>query len=407
MGSTRRAVVLSFLAFLSLGLPDGSLGVAWPSLRGSFGVGLSALGTLLAVSMAGTLISSASSGALLERLGVGRLLVLSTLLVTASAGLLAASPSWPWALASALLGGLGAGAVDAGVNAHAAESFSPRAMTWLHATYGAGAMLGPMLMTAALATGWGWRAGYAALAGLLAALALAFARNLSLWTSAPGEGGRPEAGASYALASPGSDESEGLRVRPRIALGLFLFFVYTGLEAACGQWAYTFLTEAGNLHTEVAGLAVAGYWGALGAGRVVFGALAARVPPSTLVRAGVLASLLSGIALGLAPGPLAAGALVAMGLALAPVYPLSVSLTPRRVGAARASRVIGWQVSAAYLGVAFWPFLGGLLAERLGVSVLGAYVAALALLVVLVSEALRTEAGAGHAPVASRLDPVP
>jgi fucose permease len=386
--SARLALVLSFLAFVSLGLPDGSLGVAWPTLRASFAMPLSALGTLLAVSIAGTLVSSAASGALLERVGVGRVLMVSTLLVTASAAMLASSRSWSWAMASALVGGFGAGAVDAGVNAHAAVSFSARSMTWLHATYGVGAMLGPVIMTTALGSGLGWRKGYAALAALLTALTLAFALNQSLWASPPRGGGR----------SPDADAVVSGPVPPRIAVGLGLFFVYTGLEAACGQWAYSFLTETGALDARAAGLAVAAYWGALGAGRVAFGALAGRVGVPSLVRAGVLAALASAVAFACARGAAAAGALVALGFALAPIYPLSMSSTPRRVGAARASRVIGWQVSAAYLGVASWPLLGGLLAERFGVGILGAYLAALALVVAVLSAPLQAEAAHSLAP---------
>jgi fucose permease len=406
-GPARSAVVLSFLAFVSLGLPDGSLGVAWPSLRAVVGVELSALGTMLAVSMAGTLVSSAASGMLLERLGVGRVLIWSTLLVTTSAALLASVRSWPWALASALLGGLGAGAVDAGVNTWAATSFSPRAMTWLHATYGAGAMLGPLVLTLALGLGLGFRMGYAVLAALLLTLAVAFARYRSLWSTTPPRAAVPPLRDEVAPPPPPGTWRTTSTGPPRIALGVFLFFVYTGLEAACGQWSYTFLTEGGALGPQAAGMAVAGYWGALGGGRVAFGALAGRFPSPTLVRAGVLGALVSGIALALLPGPAAALFLLLMGFALAPVYPLSVSETPRRVGALRAARVIGWQVSGAYLGVAFWPYLGGVLAERLGVSVLGSYLAALALIVFLVSEALRTPPGVEPVPAGSRPGGVP
>jgi fucose permease len=381
-------LALSFLAFLSLGLPDGCLGVAWPSMRSSFGVGLEALGMMMTALMAGTLVSSALSGVLIARLGVGRLLALSTLLVAASATGLALSRAWPWAVVSGLLGGLGAGAVDAGVNAHAAATFTPRAMIWLHATYGFGAMLGPILMTVALEREWGWRVGYAVLAGLLGALALAFARKSAVWTA-------PRT--VQETLSLRTRETPG-PVRRTIALGTLLFFVYSGLEVVCGQWGYTFLTEGCALAPEWAGLAVSGYWGCLGGGRVLFGILAARVAPGLLTRGGILAALASGLGLRYARGPAAIAALLVMGLALAPIYPLEVSQTPRRVGAPWADRVIGWQVSSAYLGLAFWPALGGFVAARLGVEALGAYIFALALLLLVVSEALRRASGARTVP---------
>jgi fucose permease len=385
---SRVGLALSFLAFLSLGLPDGSLGVAWPSMRSSFGVALSALGMLLAAMMTGTLVSSAVSGFLIARLGVGRLLVVSTLFVAASVAALAWSRSWPLAVLSSLLGGLGAGAVDAGVNAHAASAFSPRAVTWLHATFGFGAMLGPMLMTVVLDRGLGWRVGYGVLAVVLGALALAFASNLSVWAT-------PKA----VVRTPSFEAPAHPRAaRMSIGLGILLFFVYSGVEATCGQWAYTFLTEGCSLAPEWAGLAVSGYWGALGGGRVLFGALAARVAPSRLNQVGVLTALASGLVLTQARGSAAVAALLVMGLALAPIYPLSISETPRRVGAAWADRVIGWQVSSAYLGLAFWPSIGGLIASRLGVAALGPYFGVLALLQLAVMAALELSARGKAAP---------
>ena len=156
-GPQRFVVPLAFLAFVSLGLPDGVLGVAWPSLRRSFDRPIDQLGLILLSMTAGYLASSFSAGAVLERLGVGRLLVTSGLLVAASAATWAATPWWPLILAGGFVSGLGAGAIDAAVNAFAAARFTPRVITWLHACWGLGAMIGPLVMTAVIASGHGWR----------------------------------------------------------------------------------------------------------------------------------------------------------------------------------------------------------------------------------------------------------
>jgi fucose permease len=215
------------------------------------------------------------------------------------------------------------------------------------------------------------------LAAVLGALGVAFAFNLAIWATPRADRAR----AHEKLVAPRT-------ARRSIGLGILLFFVYSGMEATCGQWAYTFLTEGCALAPEAAGFAVSGYFGALGGGRVLFGFLAARVAPSRLNRVGVLAALASGVVLSYARGPVAIAALLVMGLALAPIFPLSISETPRRVGAAWADRVIGWQVSSAYLGSAFWASLGGIIAGRFGVTALGPYFGALALLLLLVTEAL-------------------
>jgi len=185
---SRWLVPLAFLAFVSLGLPDVVTGVAWPSLRQTFDLPIDRLGVLLVAGMAGYLVSSFMSGTTVARLGVGRLLLWSSVAVAASALSWALSPWWWLIAATAVVSGLGAGAIDAGINAFAAEHFAPRIVTWLHASWGLGAMLGPVVMTTALTTGLGWRGGYAILAAALAAMAVCYALTLDLWNAPPSEG---------------------------------------------------------------------------------------------------------------------------------------------------------------------------------------------------------------------------
>ena len=159
MTARRLLAGLAFAAFISLGLPDGLLGVAWPSIRATFGLPVSQLGPLLALIMAGYLASSFLSGALVARWGVGRLLVWSNVLIVVSCSGYALAPRWGVMLACGLLAGLGAGAIDAGINAYTAAHFAPRVMSWLHGSWGLGAALGPLIMTAVLASGLAWRWG--------------------------------------------------------------------------------------------------------------------------------------------------------------------------------------------------------------------------------------------------------
>jgi len=133
---------IAFLAFVSLGLPDGVLGVAWPSIRGTFALPISQLGALLFAAMGGYLASSFSSGAVVARIGVGRLLLASSVVMVASLLGSALAPGWRVMLACGVLAGLGAGAIDAGINGYAAAHCSARTVNWLHACYGVGATLG-------------------------------------------------------------------------------------------------------------------------------------------------------------------------------------------------------------------------------------------------------------------------
>ena len=199
----RRAVRLSIAlaAFVGLGIPDGMLGVAWPSIRATFHQPLSGLGWLLLASTCGYLAASAASGFLSDRLGTGILLVGAASASAAAMLTFATAGAWPLLLVGALALGAGGGSVDAGVNAYTALAHGTGPMNLLHACYGLGAALGPLAVTAALGRGWPWRAPYAGMLGVELALLAAFALTGRSWGGrrppAPGPGAaRPRSGGS-------------------------------------------------------------------------------------------------------------------------------------------------------------------------------------------------------------------
>ena len=377
-------LAIALLAFVSLGLPDGILGVAWPSIRRSFGLPPGQLGSLLASAMVGYLVSSFSSGALVARLGVGRVLLWSSVLMAVNAFTCALAPAWSVMVAAGLLAGLGAGAIDAGINAFAAARFSPRLVSWLHACYGVGAMLGPLLMTAVLTSGLGWRWGYAVIGVLLAAMAVSFLVTISLWTMARSD---PDSPATAPERAAGLFDTVG---RPRVWLHVALFFVYAGLEVTAGQWTYSLFTEARGIATGAAGIWIAIYWGALTVGRVVSGALASRLTANALLRIGTIGALAGAVLIWWDPGMGAGPAgLAALGFALAPIFPTLIAETPARLGSAHATSAIGFQVAGACLGVAAIPGLTGLLATRAGLEVIGPCLVTTAVLLLLLQEVAR------------------
>jgi fucose permease len=373
---------IALLAFVSLGLPDGVLGVAWPSIRATFALPLSQLGVLLGAAMVGYLAASVSSGPIVARIGIGRLLVLSSAAVAASSLGYALAPRWGLMVAAGVLAGLGAGAIDAGINAFAAAVCSPRQVSWLHAAYGIGAMLGPLLMSGVLATGLGWRVGYLLIAAGLGGMMLCFLGTLPRWEtardgSAGRSGTRPEPAAGF----------RATLARPLVWLNIVLFFVYTGLEVTAGQWTYSLLTEGRGLAPGPAGVWVSGFWGSLTAGRLVSGAMARHHPAERLLRGAMLAALAGALLLWWAPRPLVGLlGLVVLGWSFAPIYPLLIAATPGRVGAGHATTAIGLQVAAAYLGTAALPGAAGVLARWYGLERLGPFLFAGALALLLLHE---------------------
>jgi fucose permease len=384
MNHHRLLAALAFAAFISLGLPDGLLGVAWPSVRRTFGLSLSQLGPLLALIMAGYLASSFLSGALVARWGVGRLLLRSNLTMVVSCAGYMLAPWWWVMLASGLVAGLGAGAIDAAVNAYAAAHFAPRVVSWLHGSWGLGAALGPLLMTAVLASGLPWRWGYAIVGLGLLAMSLGFARTRAWWN-----GGETLTAATPVTPPAMAGMGETL-ARPLVWLHLVFFFLYTGLEACAGQWAYSILTEARGMAPSRAGLWAGAYWGSLTLGRFACGFVAPRISTDTLLRlCTVIAPLGAGV-VWLDPGHLALAGLCLLGFVLAPVFPLTISATPGRLGSGYAAHAIGFQISAACMGGAALPAAAGLIARRHGLEAITGFQLGVAVVLLLLHEVVLT-----------------
>ncbi len=385
---TRRGLYgLALAAFVALGLPDGTLGVAWPSIRAELRQPVSALGVLLVAQTVGYLVVTARNGALVGRFGTGRLLAASA--GTAATGFIAYALAAPWAflIAASVAVGAAGGAVDAGVNAHVAVHHGRRAMGLLHAAFGIGATAGPLLVTALLQVGRSWQAAYLVLVVSQLLLLGSFLRTRTRWLPPP----------VAAPAEPGARRADDRRAVA--VLTAAAFFVYTGLEIATGQWAYSLLTEQRGTTAVAAGLWVAAYWAALTAGRLLLAVGADRFAPAPLLTSASLGALAGTVVLWLDPAGLGAAALPLIGLCLAPVFPTLVSLTPERLGPERAAHAIGHQLAAAGVGAAALPGAVALAIGAGGLDALGPSLVALATALVVVQAATR-RAAAGAPPVA-------
>jgi fucose permease len=360
-------VLLAFLGFVGLGLTDGVLGVAWPSISEFFGVPIESLGAILITFTAGYLITSFMSGYLLSRLSPGVLLMACCIAMTASLLGYALSAYW-WLLVGFVgIGGLGAGAIDAGLNTIAATNYSARIVNWLHASYSLGATLGPIAMTSVLVAGWHWQWVYAVLAIGQTMLAAGFTLTHNRWSlsSSSNEASQLQDSATI---------TETLRL-PSVWLSVALFGLYTGVEVTAGQWAFTLLTEGRDVATGTAGTWVTVYWAALTAGRIGIGFFAAVIPATRL-----LTICLAGISVGALlywfnPHPwLGFIGLTLTGFALGPVFPSLIATTSHRVGAIHVLNAVGYQITAASLGAALLPSGAGFLTRTFGLEVIAASV---------------------------------
>jgi len=380
-------VLLAYVAFISLGLPDGLLGVAWPSMRADFGLPLDALGMLLVASTAGYLTSSFFSGRITARLGVGGLLAASCAATGGSLLAYTLAPSWITLVPFGLVAGLGAGAIDAGINTYIASHHGESLMQWLHASFGVGITLGPIIMTTGLNLTGAWRVGYVVVGVAQLVLAGCFAVTASRWRQ---DGAVREANADMRLTDFQTPLRETLR-ESRTWLSILMFFLYTGIEVTLGLWAYTLLTESRGIAPAVAGLWAGSYWGTFTVGRVVAGLYAPRVGANRLVQISLLGALVGALLLWWNPSQ--AVSLFGVGLvgfAVAPIFPALVSGTSGRVSMRHGANTIGMQISAAGLGAALLPTVAGSLARYTSLEAIPIYLAALiAVLLVLHRQSTR------------------
>lgn len=359
------ALVLAYVAFVALGMPDGVLGVAWPSVRTTFALPLDAVGLLLSASVTGYLVSSLLSGPLIARWSVGAVLAASCAVTGAALIGYTLVPAWWMMVVLGVAAGLGAGAIDAGLNTHVAAHYGEGLMQWLHASYGIGATLGPVIMTWTLATLHAWQAGYRIVGGFQLLLAVCFVLTLRAWNRKedPDAGSTPRRLTDYR-----TPMAETLR-EPGVWLSGLLFFLYAGAEGSLGTWTYTLLVGARGISPEVAGLWAGSYWATFTLGRMAAGLYAGRVGGSRLVQVGLATAALGAVLLWWNPAPAANVVAVAVvGFAIAPIFPALVSGTSRRVGEHFAANTIGLQMASASVGMAAVPSLIGMLARRLSLE---------------------------------------
>lgn len=371
-------IIIAYAAFIALGLMEGLLGVAWPSMRVTFELPLDALGILLLAATSGHIIASFSNGRILQLTGISTLLMLALTLRGSAFLTQSIAPAWLLVVGVGFLGGIGAGMLDAGMNTFAAARFRPRLLNWLHASFAVGASLGSLLMTALLSAGQNWRLGFGLLAGVNLVLAVVFAFTRNRWTL-------PHEALTADQPPPTKIRSRDTLKLPIVWISIATFALYTGLELGLGQWSFTLATESREIAEATAGVWTTLYWGSLTAGRIILGFIETNT--ERLVRLALILVVAGAtlFALNLNPTFSLAG-LMMVGFGLAPVFPALIALTPLRIGADHASNAIGFQVGAAGIGAAILPGLAGVLGDNYGLEVIALFFATAAVLLFLAQE---------------------
>lgn len=373
-------LMIIYLAFISLGLPDSLLGSAWPTMYQEFSVPISYAGGISMIIAAGTIISSLQSDRLTKKLGTGKVTAISVLMTAVALLGFSVSHSYAALCLWAIPYGLGAGSVDASLNNYVALHYASRHMSWLHCMWGVGASLGPYIMGYALTGGQSWNMGYRYIAILQIALTAILFFSLPLWKKQKGDSGEePEKTKPLSL-------GEIVKI-PGAKQIMVTFFCYCALEQTAGLWASSYLVLQRGLAADTAASFASLFYVGITAGRAAAGFLTMKLNDTQMIRLGQGLILVGIVCVFLPFGSFGALAgLILIGLGCAPIYPSIIHSTPEHFGADKSQAMIGVQMASAYVGTCFMPPVFGFLANHISVSLFPAFILVILVLMALMHE---------------------
>lgn len=373
--------LISCIVFAVGGVGAGVLGVVWIYVQADHEVTLSALGAMLTAATVGRTITSSLSGPIIGRFGIARVMMGGAVIGVISQLGLALSPSWPLFMVAALCHGFGSGVMGVGLNAFAAVNFTARRMNWLHGSFGIGSTIGPFLVTTIvidLGLNWRWIYGLFALTRL--AMFVMFYLTRHKWRI-----GERKANGD----KPGHASMRRTLRLPIIWLMVGAWLMATGNELVAGQFANSFLIGARSIDPKTAGAWVSIYWASMTVSRFAAGLIVMRTGNAMYLRLNNISLMLGAGLLWSNLNPLTTLlGLAIIGFAIGPFAPLMASDTPSRVGATHTANAIGLQFTGASLGMAFLPWLVGVLAENVGLDIIPQFVLLVALLTFFLHEAI-------------------
>ena len=361
-------LVLIYICFISLGLPDSLLGSAWPVLHEEIGVPVSFAGIISMTIFIGTILASLLSDRLLRRFGAGKVTALSIAMTALGLFGFSVSNQFWMLILWAIPYGLGAGGVDAILNNYVALHYKAQHMSWLHCMWGVGASVSPYIMSFSLVRLDNWHDGYLIVSVIQAVLSAVIFISLPIWKKGTGaQEGEAEA------------PSRALSFREifaiRGAIPCFLtFFCYCALELTTSLWASSYLVQKWQLTPEAAAGFASMFYIGITVGRLANGFLAMKLGDHVLIRMG-MAIITVGIGLLLLPfhSALALIGFIVIGLGCAPIYPCIIHMTPDVFGKDKSQAMIGVQMAFAYIGFLVMPPLFGVIAEHISIALLPPY----------------------------------
>ncbi len=384
-------LIIIYIAFISLGLPDTLLGTSWPVIQPEFGVATESAGSIFMIIAGGTIISSLFSSRVIRKFGTGKVTFVSILLTAGALFGNSLAPEFFWLPLLSIPLGLGAGAIDAGLNEFVAEHYESRHMSWLHSFWGLGAMTGPIILSAILSEEGNWRSGYRVVSLIQFGVAGLVFLTLPMWKRvAAREAVMKEAAPQTEPEAPHKQKSilALLKIK-NIHAVLISFMLYCGIEQSMILWGATYLIQTRGIDAAQAAFWVSLFLGGLTLGRILSGFATFKLNNTRMIRLGQILIVI-GLMIMLLPLPngFTLAGIIICGLGCAPIYPCILHETPVRFGKENAQEIMGLQMACAYIGSTFLPPLLGLVGSHTSMAILPSVLLLYATVMLFFSEQL-------------------
>ena len=361
-------LIIIYIAFIGLGIPDSLFGTAWPAIYSEFELPISFGSFVTIIISCGTVLSSVISSKIISRLGTNKVSAYSTLLTAlALLGFSFAPNLWVMCFWAIILG-VGAGAIDVALNNYVAIHYSATHMSFLHCFYGVGVSVSPYILSLVIAGNFGWRGGYRIAFAIQLIITLLLFLSLPLWRKAHGGENESEENAH-------KDLSFGSVLKiPGVKMMCSLFIASCAIECTCGGWGSTFPVEYKHLPAEKVAQIIMIYYIGMTLGRFLSGVLAAKLHSWKIIKLGQIVLGLALLLLILPGGVyLCALGMFLIGLGNGPLFPNFNYLTPENFGSDISQSVIGIQMASAYIGIMVAPAVCGLLGQVFGMVIFPYY----------------------------------
>ena len=359
---TTLLLIIIYIAFIGLGVPDSLIGSAWPAIHTELGIPVEMVSILTLLISGCTVLSSMFSTRILNKLGTAKVTAFSTAMTALSLLGFSFVPSFVFMIPLAIVLGLGAGAIDSGLNNYVALHCKASHMNFLHCFYGVGVSLSPYIMSQAFSNV-GWRGGYRYAFYVQLAIALLLIFSIPLWKKNS--------------SAQETDEERGVTLsvsamikKSEVRLVWVIMLMTNAIEYACGVWGSTYLVEEKGFEIEHGALALTVYYVGMSIGRFVSGLLANKIKTWKRIFIGCVI-LAPAIIMMILPlnGVFAVVGLFLIGLGNGSIYPNMIHLTPHNFGKEVSQSIMGSQIAFAYIGVMLAPPMVSLISGVFGIRV--------------------------------------